>query len=49
MALAIAVTLPFQFGRRWLSGEQQGVILKVRGWLDGLRGRPIPLRELGLE
>ncbi len=49
MGLAIAVTLPFQLGRRWLSGEQQGVILKVRGWLDGLRGRPIPLRELGLE
>ena len=26
-----------------------GVAIKMRGWLDGLRGRPIPLRELGLQ
>jgi hypothetical protein len=49
MAAAIVLTLPFQIGRRWLSGEHPGVLLKIRGWWDGLRGRPIPFRELGLE
>ncbi len=49
MAAAIAITLPFQIVRRGLSGEHPGVFLKVRGWADGLRGRPIPFRELGLE
>lgn len=49
MGAAILLTLPFQIGRRWLSGEHPGVLLKVRGWWDGLRGRPIPFRELGLE
>jgi GT2 family glycosyltransferase len=41
-------TLPFQFLRRLMTAEQQGVILKVRGMLDGWRGRPLPLEELGL-
>lgn len=41
-------TLPFQYARRFLSGEQAGVSLKVRGMLDALRGRPLPLVELGL-
>ncbi len=41
-------TLPFQYLRRLLTGEQAGVSLKVRGMLDGLRGRPLPLVELGL-
>jgi GT2 family glycosyltransferase len=49
MAIAILLTVPLQFVRRWISGEHPGVVLKLRGWLDGLRGRPIPLRELGLE
>jgi len=49
MWVAIAVTLPFQFLRRALRGEQRGIYLKVRGWRDALRGRPIPTAELGLE
>jgi GT2 family glycosyltransferase len=42
-------TLPFQYVRRWWSGEQQGVVLKVRGMLDALRDQPMPLAELGLQ
>jgi len=49
MTMAILATLPAQFARRRLSGEHEGVTMKVRGWHDGLRGRPIPLRDLGLE
>jgi GT2 family glycosyltransferase len=41
-------TLPAQYLRRLLTGEHHGVVLKVRGMLDGLRDRPIPLEELGL-
>jgi GT2 family glycosyltransferase len=41
-------TLPLQYLRRCLTGEQRGVVLKVRGMLDALRGRPLPLEELGL-
>jgi GT2 family glycosyltransferase len=41
-------TLPLQFLWRWLRGERRGVVLKVRGMLDALRGRPLPLQELGL-
>jgi len=41
-------TVPLQYVRRWLSGEQAGVTAKVRGMLDGVRGRPLPLAELGL-
>jgi len=48
MATAILVTLPFQFLRRLCSGEQEGIYMKVRGWRDGLLGRPLPLVELGL-
>lgn len=48
MALAILATLPFVYLRRKLSGEEEGVRIKIRGWLDGLRGRPIPFEELGL-
>lgn len=48
MAAAILATLPFQYLRRLASGEQAGVGIKVRGWLDGLRDRPLPLAELGL-
>ncbi len=42
------LTLPFQYLRRLLTWEQAGVSLKVRGMLDGLRRRPLPLIELGL-
>jgi GT2 family glycosyltransferase len=48
MAAAIVVTLPFQFVRRALRGELAGLRMKLRGWRDGLAGRPIPLAELGL-
>ncbi|GBD25140.1 N-acetylglucosaminyl-diphospho-decaprenol L-rhamnosyltransferase [bacterium HR30] len=41
-------TLPFQYLRRFVTGEQAGVILKVRGMIDALRDRPIPFVELGL-
>jgi hypothetical protein len=48
MGVSILVTLPFQYGRRMLTGEASGVTMKVRGWLDALAGRPIPLEFLGL-
>ena len=48
LVASILVTLPFQYTRRWLSGEQEGIALKMRGWRDGLLGRPLPLVELGL-
>ncbi len=41
-------TLPLQYLRRRLTGEQAGVVLKVRGMLDGWYDRPLPLQELGL-
>ena len=41
--------LPLQYITRRLRGEQQGVVLKIRGMLDALRGRPLPLDELGLQ
>jgi hypothetical protein len=49
MASAIVTTLPFQFARRLARGDQEGIYMKLRGWRDGLLGRPIPLAELGLE
>ncbi len=48
MAAAIVVTLPFQLLRRAPSGEAGGIVMKIRGWRDGLLGRPLPLVELGL-
>ena len=48
MAAAIVLTLPFQWARRALRGQQQGVGLKLRGWRDGLVEAPLPLVELGL-
>jgi GT2 family glycosyltransferase len=47
--LAVLATLPFQYLRRLLRGEQAGVVLKVRGMWDALRGKPIPRAELGLD
>lgn len=44
----LAVTLPGQYLRRRLTGEQAGVVLKVKGILDGLFRRQLPLAELGL-
>ena len=48
MGASILLTLPFQYLRRLATGEQGGVVMKVRGWTDALRGRPIPFEELGL-
>ncbi len=48
LSASIVVTLPFVFARRALTGEAAGVRLKVRGWLDGLRGREPPYEMLGL-
>lgn len=45
----VAATLPLQFLRRALRGEQEGVCLKVRGFRDALLDRPIPRAELGLD
>jgi hypothetical protein len=44
----IVGTLPLQLARRLATREHHGVILKVRGYLDGLRDRPLPLEEMGL-
>ena len=41
-------TVPLQYVRRWISGEQAGVTSKVRGMIDAIRRRPLPLVELGL-
>jgi len=41
-------TLPLQYLWRCVRGEQRGVVLKIRGMLDAIRGRPLPLEELGL-
>jgi len=41
-------TVPLQYVRRRISGEQAGVTAKVRGMLDAARGLPLPLVELGL-
>jgi GT2 family glycosyltransferase len=43
----LLATLPFQYLRRLLTGEQRGVVLKARGMIDAWRGRPLPLEELG--
>jgi len=45
---SIVLTLPFVFLRRLVTGEAGGVVLKVRGWLDGLRDREPPYETLGL-
>jgi hypothetical protein len=47
LALQIT-TLPLQYLWRCLSSEQAGVVLKVRGMVDALRGRPVPVEKLGL-
>ncbi len=48
LAAFILLSLPFQYLRRVPVGEGRGVTLKVEGWLDGLRGRPVPLEKLEL-
>lgn len=48
LAASILVTTPFVFLRRLVTGEAAGVILKIRGWLDGLRDREPPFEALGL-
>lgn len=48
LVASIVVTTPFVFLRRLATGEAGGVILKIRGWLDGLRDREPPFEALGL-
>ncbi len=48
LAASIIVTTPFVFLRRLVTGEAGGVLLKIRGWLDGLRDREPPFEALGL-
>ena len=48
LAASIVLTLPFVFVRRLVTGEAGGVVLKIRGWLDGLRDREPPFAALGL-
>ncbi|MEO6027493.1 MAG: glycosyltransferase family 2 protein [Candidatus Binatia bacterium] len=48
LAASIVLTLPFVFLRRLVTGEVGGVLLKIRGWLDGLRDREPPFETLGL-
>jgi hypothetical protein len=45
----LCASLPFQYARRALTGEQEGVRLKLRGVRDALLGRPIPRAALGLD
>lgn len=48
-ALWLAATLPASYVRRLARGEQEGVVLKLRGIADALTGRPIPRARLGLD
>jgi hypothetical protein len=48
-AAFLAADLPLSYVRRLLTREQAGVVLKLRGIYDSLRGRPIPRAELGLD
>ncbi len=48
LAASILLTLPFVFLRRLVTGEAGGVVLKMRGWIDGLRDREPPFDALGL-
>jgi hypothetical protein len=48
LAVAIAASLPLELLRRWRRGEARVVTLLVRGYVDGLLGRELPLRALGL-
>jgi GT2 family glycosyltransferase len=45
----LAATLPLQYARRLLSGEQEGVALKMRGIVDALLDRPLPRADLELD
>jgi hypothetical protein len=48
LGVTIAASLPFELVRRWWRGEGRVVTLLVHGYLDGLLGRDLPLRALGL-
>ena len=48
-AFFVLSTTPFSFVRRWLRGEHRGVIAKLQGMLDAIRGRPLPRQRLGLD
>ena len=48
-AFFVLATLPAQFIRRWITGEQRGVIMKLEGMLAGWRRQPVAAARLGLE
>jgi len=48
LAVSIVLSLPFQFLRRCPVGEGAAVVMKIKGWWDGLLGRPVPIDRLGL-
>ncbi|MFN8543674.1 MAG: glycosyltransferase family 2 protein [Candidatus Binatia bacterium] len=49
LAVTITASLPLELARRWRHGETRVVTLLVRGYLDGLLGRAVPVRALGLQ
>jgi GT2 family glycosyltransferase len=48
LAATIAASLPLEALRGWYGGQRGVAALLWRGYRDGLLGRPLPLRELGL-
>lgn len=48
-ALLFAAMLPLSYVKRRRTGEAEGVVDKLRGAVDALRGRPIPRARLGLD
>jgi GT2 family glycosyltransferase len=48
LGLTIAASLPLEYVRRRRRGEGRAVGLLLRGYLDGLLGRDVPHRALGL-
>jgi len=48
LALTIGASLPPEVIRRWRRGEGRAIALLLRGYRDGLLGRELPLRALGL-
>ena len=48
LALTVTASLPFEYVRRSRRGEGRAVRLLLRGYLDGLLGRDLPHRALGL-
>jgi GT2 family glycosyltransferase len=48
LAVTVAASLPLEALRSWRRGEPRVAALLLRGYRDGLLGRDVPVRELGL-